>query len=145
MTRRKSTKWDAYLADRMNDSFRERFENSEQIRPPLPRGGYVCSINSTKPLANWIGDIQFTGVQLELQVVIGGHKHRRFGADLWLTPASFINTKRQLARLGIKTAEQVIAPDHSQLNKLRLYVVVVVRKDKFGRVWNEVKEMEVIA
>jgi len=106
---------------------------------PLPTGEYVARI---------VGGELFTsktkgtaGYKLAFRVLEGDHQGRQFWHDVWLTPAALPMAKRDLAKLGVTTLEQLEQPLPSGI---RCKVKVVLRRDDDGAEYNRVKHFEVV-
>jgi len=106
---------------------------------PLPAGKYVCHLvdgeltNSAKK--------QTPGYKMTFKVIEGEHEGRKVWHDIWLTPAAMSMAKRDLARLGITSPQQLEQPVPRWL---RCHVVVVLRADDNGIERNAVKTFDVI-
>jgi len=105
---------------------------------PLPAGKYVCHLvegeltNSAKK--------QTPGYKMTFKVIEGEHEGRKVWHDIWLTPAAMSMAKRDLARLGITSPQQLEQPVPRWL---RCHVVVVLRADDNGIERNAVKTFDV--
>jgi hypothetical protein len=74
---------------------------------PLPPGEYTFSILAGELFQAKTGTF---GYKLTLEVTEGEHEGRRVWHNLWLTPAALPMTKRDLAKIGITTLEQLEQP-----------------------------------
>ena len=75
---------------------------------PLPPGEYICRCVSGELFNS--GKKGTPGYKLTLEVAEGEHVGGRVWHDLWLTPTALPMTKRDLAKLGINTLEQLDQP-----------------------------------
>jgi len=106
---------------------------------PLPGGKYLCHLvdgeltNSAKKGT--------PGYKMTFKVIDGEHTGRKLWHDIWLTPAAMSMAKRDLARLGITSPQQLEKPVPRWL---RCSVSVVLRRDDDGTERNAVKTFEVI-
>lgn len=75
---------------------------------PLPKGGYVARIVR--------GELESSrtkstpGYKLEFAVIEGAFAGRKFWHDVWLTPAALPMAKRDLAKLGIASLDDLERP-----------------------------------
>jgi hypothetical protein len=106
---------------------------------PLPAGEYVARI---------VGGELFTsktkgtaGYKLAFRVLEGDHQDRQFWHDVWLTPAALPMAKRDLAKLGVTTLEQLEGPLPPGI---RCKVKLALRRDDDGTEYNRIKRFEVI-
>lgn len=74
---------------------------------PLPSGRYACRVLSGQ---RFTSRNQKPGFKLTFEVATGEHAGRRLWLDLWLTPKALPYTKRDLAKLGVTTREQLERP-----------------------------------
>jgi hypothetical protein len=106
---------------------------------PMPAGKYTCHLidgelsNSSRKGT--------PGYKMTFKVIDGEHAGRKLWHDIWLTPASMSMAKRDLARLGITSPQQLEQPVPRWL---RCMVTVVLRRDDDGSERNSVKSFEVI-
>lgn len=106
---------------------------------PLPRGVYVCHATGGELVTSRTN--RTPGFKIEFTVIEGDFKGRKLWSDHWLTPAALPATKRDLAKLGITSPEQM----EQQLPRwIRCNVTVVVRKGDDGIEHNEVRLYEVL-
>lgn len=81
------------------------------------------------------------GVKMTFRVVEGDYTGRQFWNDLWLTEAALPMTKRDLAKLGITTMDQI----ESELPQwIRCRCKVALRRDDDGNEYNRVRKFDVI-
>lgn len=108
---------------------------------PLPSGEYVARIvagelftSKTKGTA---------GYKLAFRVLEGDHQGRQFWHDVWLTPAALPMAKRDLAKLGITSLEQLEKPLPPGI---RCTVKLALRKDDDddGAEYNRVRSFDAI-
>lgn len=106
---------------------------------PLPRGVYRCVLEAgelTETTRN-----QTLNVQLTFRVIDGQYAGRRFWHAIWVTPAAMGMAKRDLAKLGVSSLEQLdggIAGGHE------CEVHLSLRKDDAGDEYNRVRKFTVI-
>lgn len=74
--------------------------------PPITDSPVLCSVSGSLKAAR----TGTPGYTLVFEVVEGQFSGRRLYHDLWLTPAAMPLAKRDLARLGITTADQLARP-----------------------------------
>lgn len=75
---------------------------------PLPKGTYECKLVSGELFTSRTNHTP--GYKLTFQVIEGEHTGRRVWHDLWLTIAALSMSKRDLAKLGVTTLEQLEQP-----------------------------------
>ena len=106
---------------------------------PLPRGVYLCHVTGGELASSRTN--RTPGYKLEFTVIEGDVKGRKLWIYLWLTPAALPATKRDLAKLGITSPEQM----EQQLPRwIRCNVTAVVRKGDDGIERNEVRGFEML-
>jgi hypothetical protein len=123
------------------DRLREVWGKTEAAEDfaPLPAGEYVARILS--------GELETSRkketpcYKLTFQVVEGDHAGRRFWHDVWLTEAALPMAKRDLAKLGITSLDQLEKPLPPGI---RCSVKLALRSDDDGNETNRVKRFEVI-
>ncbi len=74
---------------------------------PLPKGEYTFRILSGELFTSKRGT---PGYKLTLEVTEGDFEGRRAWVDFWLTPAALPMTKRDLAKIGVTTLDQLEQP-----------------------------------
>ena len=74
--------------------------------PPITASPVLCSVSGALKTSRG----GTPGYAIVFEVVEGEFTGRRLYHDLWLTPAAMPLAKRDLARLGITTAEQLAKP-----------------------------------
>ena len=106
---------------------------------PIPKGVYVC--HATDGELESSRSNRTPGYKIEFTILDGTFKGRKLWHDCWLTPAALPQAKRDLAKLGITTPEQMELP----LPKwIRCNVTAVVRRDDDGIERNRVKTFDVV-
>ena len=106
---------------------------------PLPAGEYLARIvrgelDTSRTNAT-------PGYKLEFVVVEGEHSGRKFWLDLWLTPAALPMTKRDLAKLGVQSLDQLEQPlPPGIVCKVKL----TMRTEDDGTAHNKVRAFEVV-
>jgi hypothetical protein len=126
------------LSNGSGDDFRNRWNSTAAADDfgPLPPGEYRCRVLSGELFQSK----QFTpGYKLALQVVEGDFAGRRCWADWWLTPPALPMTKRDLAKIGITTPEQMERPLPPGI---LVRVKLARRTDDDGNESNKVKHFE---
>ncbi len=74
---------------------------------PLPRGTYRCRVTDGELVTSKSGTPGYT---LTFTVDDGEHKGRRLWHTAWLTEAALPMSKRDLAKLGVKSLDQLDRP-----------------------------------
>ena len=105
---------------------------------PLPGGTYVCRLNSGELRQARTGTAEY---KLTFKVLDGEHKGRWVWHSLYLTPAALPMTKRDLAKLGVTSPEQLEQPVPKGI---RCRVQVVLRRGDDGIERNRVRTFEVL-
>src|SRR5262245_23040337 len=105
---------------------------------PLPAGVYEARVLDGKFAQAKTGT---TGYELTFQVLGGEYANRRFWYTLWLTPAAMPFTKRDLAKLGIHSLDDLNRP---LARGIRCRVNLALRVDDNGREYNRVRSFEVL-
>ncbi|NQW47865.1 MAG: hypothetical protein HQ464_08865 [Planctomycetes bacterium] len=105
---------------------------------PLPRGIYRCRVADGELVTSKSGTPGYT---LTFTVDDGEHKGRRLWHSAWLTPAALPMTKRDLAKLGIKSLDQL---DRPLPQGIVCEVTVAVRVDDDGTERNRVVSFSVV-
>ena len=105
---------------------------------PLPPGSYVCRLASGELRQARTGTPEYV---LTFKVLEGEHKGRQVWHSLYLTPAALPMAKRDCAKLGMTSPEQMELPVP---RGLRCKVQVSLRKDDNGTEQNRVRTFEVI-
>lgn len=124
-----------------SDDLRKLWESTKAAGEtgPVPAGEYVCRIIS--------GDLETSrtnatpGYKLTFEVQEGEFAGRRFWHDCWLTAAALPASKRDLAKLGVSSLDQLEQP-------LPRWIIcrckLAVRTDDEGNERNRLKSFEVI-
>jgi hypothetical protein len=81
------------------------------------------------------------GYKLTLEVTEGEYEGRRAWHDLWLTAAALPMTKRDLAKIGVKTTEQLEQPLPPGI---LIRGKLVIHRDDDGNEFNNLKRFECI-
>jgi hypothetical protein len=106
---------------------------------PLPPGEYVAHIIN--------GELETSrtkstpGYKLTFRVVEGQHVGRMFWHDCWLTAAAMPQTKRDLAKIGVTSLEQLEQP---LPRFIRCKCKLALRRDDDGNESNRLKTFEVV-
>jgi len=106
---------------------------------PLPSGEYVAHVVSGELFT--ARQNHTPGYKLTFKVIEGQHASRQFWHDVWLTPAALPMAKRDLAKLGVTTLEQLEQP---LPQGIRCKVKLALRKDDAGAEYNHVRTFEVV-
>ena len=129
------------LTDILNgggDSLRAAWDKTDAAGDfaPLPANTYTARIVSGELTKAKSGT---AGYKLAFKVIEGEHAGRQFWHDLWLTPAALPMTKRDLAKLGVCSLEQLEQPLPPGI---RVKAKLVIRKGDDGTEYNRVKSFE---
>lgn len=106
---------------------------------PLPAGDYVAHVAAGDLISSRVNATP--GYRLTFRVCEGDYAGRRFWLDLWLTPAALPITKRDLAKIGITSLNQLDQPIPPGI---RCRVTLAQRRDDDGNVRNRVQTFTVI-
>lgn len=104
---------------------------------PVPKGTYVALAVSGQRTTARTGTAGYT---VEFKMIEGEFSGRRVWRTWFFTPAAMQYTKRDLAKLGITSKEQLLAPFPA--NRMVVKLVVTVRKDDDGTEKNEVTDLK---
>lgn len=105
---------------------------------PLPPGVYVARLVSGELATSKGGTPAY---KLAFKVLEGAHAGRQFWHDVWLTAAALPMAKRDLAKLGVTTIDQLEKP----LPKgVRCEVRLALRTADDGAQFNRVKSFDVL-
>jgi hypothetical protein len=104
---------------------------------PLPRGTYRCRVTGGELVTSKGGT---PGYLLTFTVDDGEHKGRKLWHNVWLTPAAMPMAKRDLAKLGVTSLDQLDRPLPAGFV---CDVKVVVRADDDGTERNRVVSFDV--
>lgn len=124
-------------ADRLRQAWNETEAAGELA--PLPPGDYTAHI-----IAGTLetGKTRGTpGYKLSFRVAEGPHAGRQFWHDLWLTEAALPMTKRDLAKLGVTSLDQL---DHPLPRGIRCACKLVLRKGDDGAEFNKLRTFTVV-
>ncbi len=104
---------------------------------PLPAGTYEAVLESTAMTSSRRGT---PAVRLVFRIEAGEHAGRRLRYDAWLTPRAMGFAKRDLAKLGIASLDQIGRPlPGTIVCKLR----VALRRDDGGQEFNRINNFDV--
>lgn len=106
---------------------------------PLPKGTYVCLAVRGQLTTAGTGT---PGYGVEFKVIEGESTGRRLWRTWYLTPAAMAYTKRDLAKFGLDSKDNLTAPFPA--GRLVLAVTVSVRKGDDGAERNEVTKVELL-
>jgi hypothetical protein len=101
------------LVDVLNGTTRDeltrKFDEAEAAGDmlPLPRGTYRCRVTDGELVTSKSGTPGYT---LTFTVDDGDHKGRRLWHSVWLTEAAMPMSKRDLAKLGVTSLDQLDRP-----------------------------------
>ena len=106
---------------------------------PLPAGEYMAKIIAgglTTSKRN-----ETPSYHLAFKVIEGDYAGRHFWHDLWLTPAALPMTKRDVAKLGVTSLEQLEKPIP---RGIKCRVKLALRRDDDGNEHNRVQLFTVV-
>lgn len=112
---------------------------ADEFGAPLPAGEYVARVVR--------GDLstsrrkQTPCYHLTFRVLEGEHAGRLFWLDCWLTEAAIPQSKRDLAKLGVSSLDQLERP---LPQGIRVRARLIVQTDDNGNKSNRVRSFEVI-
>ena len=123
------------------DRLRQAWDTTEAAGEltPLPTDEYIAHI-----IAGTLetGKTRGTpGYKLTFKVCVGEYTGRQFWHDLWLTEAALPITKRDLAKLGVTSLDQLEQP---LPRGIRCLCQVVLRRGDDGIEYNKVRKFTVI-
>jgi hypothetical protein len=130
------------LAAGGGDNIRDLWDSTDAAGElgPLPPGEYVADIiagdletSRTKSTPGY----KLTYAVVEPEAFAG----RRFWHDCWLTPAALPQTKRDLAKIGVQSLDQLERPLPA---RIRCRVKLALRRDDDGNERNRVRTFEVV-
>ena len=131
------------LSDILNgdaENFKSAWDSTKPAdeRQPLPPGTYHCRVESGELFNARSGT---AGYKITFQVADGDHAGRRLWSDHWLTPKALPQTKRDLAKLGVTSLDQLERklPE----GRIRARVRVVVQTADDGAAFNKVTSFDV--
>ncbi len=105
---------------------------------PLPAGTYTARILSGELSTSKSGTPSY---KLTFKALEGEHAGRQFWHDIWLTPAALPMAKRDLAKLGVTTLEQLERPLPAGI---RCEVKLALRTEDDGAQFNRVRSFDVL-
>ncbi len=105
---------------------------------PIPKGTYIAEVSSGELTNSGTGTPGYT---VGFTISDGEHKGRRVWHTLWLTPAAMPMTKRDLAKFGIVSLDQLERPVPLGIV---CHIHVVVRTDDDGEARNRVTRYDVV-
>ena len=122
------------------DHFQKLWNSTEAAGEltPVPKATYACRLVSGE--LNSSPKKGTPGFKMTFQIIDGDFSGRKVWHNVWLTPAAMPMAKRDLARVGITTPQQMEQPVPQGI---RCAVQVVVRQDDDGSVYNAVTKFEV--
>jgi len=124
-------------ADRLRQTWDETEAAGELT--PLPPGEYTAHIIAgTLETGRKRGT---PGYKLTFKVCEGDYAGRQFWHDLWLTEAALPMTKRDLAKLGVTSLDQLEQP---LPRGIRCLCKVVLRRGDDGAEYNKVRAFSVV-
>jgi hypothetical protein len=82
------------------------------------------------------------GYKLTFVIIEGEHAGRRLWFDIWLTEKALAGAKRDLAKIGVESLDQLERPIPP--NRLRCKVRVAIRRDNAGIARSEIRGFELI-
>jgi hypothetical protein len=106
---------------------------------PVPAGEYVARIIAGELMTSRRSETP--SYHLAFKVIEGDYVGRRFWHDLWLTPAALPMTKRDLAKLGVASLDQLEKPIPQGI---RCKVKLALRRDDDGNEHNRVVRFDVV-
>ncbi|MBM3996304.1 MAG: hypothetical protein FJ303_19450 [Planctomycetes bacterium] len=133
------------LTDILRGSSRDELQNAwNQTEAagelgPLPAGDYVARIIAGELMTSRTNGTP--GYRLTFRVCEGDYVGRRFWSEIWLTPAALPMAKRDLAKLGVTSLEQLERP---LPQGIRCAVKLALRKSDQDDKYNAVKSFTVI-
>ena len=132
------------LSDLLTDNDRKRLAKAWDTTQAatdfgtLPAGEYVAHVVDGAFMTAKTGT---PGYKLTFRVLEGEYAGRRVWHDLWLTEAAMPMAKRDLAKLGVTSLDQL---DKPLPRGIRCRVRLALRRDDDGREHNQVRSFEVI-
>lgn len=104
---------------------------------PLPAGVYIARLLEGALCQSRNGT---PGYKITFEVAEGEYAGRRCWHDIWLTPAALAMAKRDLAKIGVTSVDQLEQPLPVIL-KCQLHLTI--RKDDDGNSYNRIKQFTV--
>jgi len=108
---------------------------------PLPAGTYTAHVHIVELFKTQTKGTP--GVKVQFRVCDGEHVGRMVFHDCWLTAPALPQSKRDLAKLGLATVDQLettVVPS----GRIRCKLRVALRTDDSGESFNRVRSFEVI-
>ena len=111
------------------DDFKKAWDKTEAAGEmgPLPSGEYIARIIAGELTASRTKGTP--GYKLTFRVLEGDYAGRRFWNEIWLTPAAMPMAKRDLAKLGVQSLDQLERPLPPGI---RCKVKLALRRDDNG-------------
>lgn len=125
------------------DQLRTQWEQTEAAGDfaPLPAGTYEAHVESVQLFNAKTGT---PGVKIQFRVCDGEHIGRFVWHDAWLTPAALPQTKRDCAKMGLTTLDQLenanVLP-----GRIRCKLRVALRREDDGTEYNKVRSFDVVS
>ena len=107
---------------------------------PMPVGEYIADVTNGQLKAS--RSHQTPGYAIEFTIVDGDFRGRKLWLDCWLTERAMQYAKRDLAKIGISSPEQMDLPVPPGI---RCRLVVVLKKNDDGVEHNRVRSFEVMS
>jgi hypothetical protein len=125
-------------ADWINDNW-GNIAPAPDFGSPVPKGNYVAHVLDGALFNAGTGT---PGYKVTFEIIEGEYRGRRLWYDIWLTGAAKSRAVRDLAKLGIRSKEQLEQPIPSRRIRCKVRVVVHCGDDSTER--NVVKHFEVL-
>jgi hypothetical protein len=124
------------------ERFRETWDKTDAAgeQMPLPAGEYIAHVVSGQLERSQSNNTP--GYRLKFRVTEGEHTGRCFWHDLWLTELALPYSKRDLAKFGITSPDQLERP---LPQGFRCCCKVALRRGDDGVTYNRVRSFSVIA
>lgn len=124
------------------DQLRNQWDRTEAAADfvPLPGGSYEAHVESVQLFNAKTGT---PGVKIQFRVCDGEHTGRFVWHDAWLTPAALPQTKRDCAKLGLTTLDQ-LENANVQPGRIRCKLRVALRRDDDGTERNHVRGFDLL-
>ncbi len=134
----------------LTDSIRESWGGTQDIAAlwneteaaedfkPIPAGTYVCAATGGELGEARSGTPRY---RVHFEVLEGEHAGRRLAHDVWLTAKALPLAKRDLAKVGIVSADALQGP---LPRPIRCRVRVALRQDDDGSTFNRIRSFEAI-
>lgn len=123
--------------------FRELWDKTEAAAEwgPIPAGTYECHLIDGKLRSSQRNETP--GYSMTFKVCEGEYRGRQFWLDLWLTELAMPMSKRDLAKIGVTSLEQLEQPFPDVLFRCR--VKLALQRDDQGNEHNRVQRFDVLA